>query len=94
MREIRTVGRKFSAEIEVYGVCKYHAAKEELENPLTVRYDGITEFEIVSGYDAEEIERDTDDESIDDYHEYLILHFENGETSTFRNSYVDMFRVR
>ena len=93
-KEVRTVGRAFSAEVEIYNVCKYNAPREELENPIVVRYDGITSWEIVSGYEAWEIERETDEASIDDYHEYLVLHFENGETSTFRNSYVDMFRVR
>ena len=29
----------------------------------------------------------------DEYNEYLILTFANGETSTFRNSHVDLFRI-
>ena len=93
-RDMRTIGRTFAAEIEVYSECKYTAPAEVIENPMIVRYEGIKKIEIVSGADAREIESLTDASGIDDYHEYLILYFENGETSTFRNSYVDMFRVR
>ena len=32
-------------------------------------------------------------DTVDEFEEYLILTFENGETSTFRNSHVDLFRI-
>jgi len=93
MREVRSIGRMFDAEIEIYSECKYTAALKTLEESKRVRYNGIVNWEIVSGEDAQEIESHTDDSCIDDLREYLVLHFENGETATFRNSYVDMFRV-
>ena len=89
MRDLRTIGKTFSAEIEVYEKCKY----ESPEDSKTIRYDNIKEWEIVSGEDAKTIESETDESCIDEYHEYLILHFEDGSTSTFRNSHVDMFRI-
>ena len=57
-----------------------------------VKYTGVKAWDIIEGgNEAEEIESLTDSNSIDENHEYLVLHFENGETATFRNSYVDMF---
>lgn len=94
MRELRTFGKKVDVEVEVYSECKYTASEEVFENSRRVTYTGLVNFEIVNGYDAHEIEDHTDGSCIDDYHEYLVLHFEDGETATFRNSYVDMFRVR
>lgn len=48
---------------------------------------------ICGGTTADKIENETDANSIDDNHEYLVLELESGETSTFRNSYVDVFVV-
>ena len=90
-RELRTIGRAFTAEIEVYPVCKYTAAMKDIEEPTTLRYE-VENWEIVTGEDAAEIEADMD--TVDDLHEYLVLHLTNGGTATFRNSYCDMFRVR
>jgi len=97
MKELRTFGRPAVVEIEVYSECKYVAAElghdEVFENSIKVNYS-IENWEIVTGEDAREIEAMTDEDGIDDNHEYLVLRLMDGETATFRNSYVDMFRVR
>lgn len=95
MKESRTYGRTVSVEVKVYGECKYSADEEVFKNSKKVRYDGVVGWDIVSGFEAfDEIERFTDASCIDYFHEYLVLHFEDGEAATFRNSFVDMFRVR
>lgn len=52
-------------------------------------YIGVTAWDIIEGgLEAEEIEQSG---LVDEHHEYLVLHFEDGSTATFRNSHVDMF---
>lgn len=53
----------------------------------------IEGFRIITGKEAMRIESETDESCIDPYHEYLELIFENGTTSTYRNSFVDLFRL-
>lgn len=79
--------------LDVYKECKYTANKEVFYNHKVVEYDNVIGFEVVTGEQAKEIEAHTDGSCIDDMHEYLVLYFENGETSTFRNSYVDLFAI-
>lgn len=77
--------------VDVHEVIRY---EDKSENIKTVEYTGCVGFEVVAGAKrVAEIEAETDCSCIDDYHEYLILHFANGETSTFRNSYVDLFAI-
>lgn len=81
--------------------------RKELKMRVSVKvYDGVkyeknskviakTEYEI-SSYEvkeipASEILREFDE--TDEYDEYLILTLKNGETATFRNSRVDLFRA-
>lgn len=90
MVERKTYGRPVNVVVEVYSKCKYNASEE---HPLTVQYSGLVSWDIVSGYEASLIEAETDESSIDDFHEYLVLHFEDSSEATFRNSYVDMFRI-
>ena len=94
MKDYRTYGKEVTVEVEVYGICKYNATcAEDLDNSKKVQYR-IIGWDIVNGEDARrEIEAHTDGTCIDDYHEYLVLHLVDGDTATFRNSYVDMFRV-
>ena len=56
-----------------------------------INYTGLKSYSIVDGEDAIEIESYTDESCIDENHEYLVLNFIDGSTSTFRNSHVDMF---
>lgn len=84
------VGNK-RVHLDICEECKYTASREAIENCKEVDYEEVDWFEVVSGAEAEEIEAQTDGSCIDDYHEYLVLHFGNGDTATFRNSYVDLF---
>ena len=76
------------AKIEIYDICKYNpesVVKHEVE------YNDVVKYEVKAIPD-EEILREFD--MVDDHGEYLILTFADGDTATFRNSYVDMFRMR
>ena len=88
---MKEFGRTRTVTLDVYDVCKYTAKTVEELNEKQIKYSGCIGFEVVSGKEAEIIESETDDSCIDDFHEYLVLYFENGETATFRNSYVDLF---
>ena len=78
-----------SVKVVVYDKCKYDLTSEKVAK---VEYYNIKGWDSVSDpMTVEKIEAETDE--IDEYHEYLIIALENGEISTFRNSYVDMFRV-
>lgn len=78
--------QKATVTLDITTGVKYEAdAGEE----TTVTYTGLTQWSIITGEDALEIEADIDE--IDEYHEYLVLEFNDGTTATFRNSHVDMF---
>lgn len=81
--------RKVEINLYIYKECKYD---EEVTEMKKVTYKGVIEWTIVEGgIEAQEIENETDASGIDEYHEYLILKFEDGSKATFRNSHVDMF---
>lgn len=76
-------------EIDVYDKPKYEADNKKVN---TVAYTNMTAWDLIQGgTEAEEIEAETDANSADPNHEYLVLHFNDGTTSTFRNSYVSMW---
>ena len=76
-------------KLEVYEECKYTmSADAEIRK---VNLNGVVGFEVASGERAKEIEAVTDGSCIDEYHEYLVLYFGDGNIATYRNSYVDMF---
>ena len=73
--------------IEVFHNTKY----EDAEPKTSAVYSGLIGWDIIEGgKEAEAIEAETDAASVDEYHEYLVLHFNDGTTATFRNSHVDM----
>ena len=75
--------------IQVYDKCKYG---EDAKVIRDVNITDIISIEVVE-IPANKILKETDGSCVDDYNEYLILTYDNGETSTFRNSYVDVFRI-
>ena len=89
MIQERTIGRPFTAEIEIYSENKYKASAEVFAASRRIIYDQIEKWAIISGEDAKEIEEQG---LVDDNHEYLVLYFTDGDSATFRNSYVDMWR--
>lgn len=74
-------------KIIIYDRYKYDRQSKAKER---LYFTGLTSWDSISGGDeAKKIEADTD--MIDDYHEYLILHFKDGTKRLFCNSYVDLF---
>lgn len=81
--------QKATIRLYVYDVDKY---TQDITEEKEVTYTGLIAWDIIEGgEEAEAIEAQTDANSADEHHEYLVLHFNNGETATFRNSHVDMF---
>ena len=78
-----------SVIVKVYNGVKYEAISKKVAE---VKYNNIRGYEVATGDRATEIGLETDDNSRDEYNEYLIIRLENGETATFCNSHVDMFR--
>lgn len=85
---------KAVVELHIFENCKYTNKKNELGEETVVKYAGVKSYSIIEcGKEAEAIESIVDASGVDPYHEYLVLHFENGTTATFRNSYVDMLLI-
>ena len=77
-------------KVKIYNVVKYNM---EAEKVAEVEYKNIKRFEVVTGERAMEIGNETDENSRDEYNEYLVITLEDGETSTFCNSHVDLFII-
>lgn len=74
-------------KVKVYDGVKYWDGTEKVAE---VEYD-IKDYEVKEISDEEIAAMGFD--TVDEFGEYLILTFENGETSTFCNSHVDLFRL-
>lgn len=72
--------------IKLYDKSKYEKDSKVI---YEVNMTGVTKIE-VKEIPKEEILKETDGSCVDDYNEYLIFTFEGGETSVYRNSYVDI----
>ena len=75
--------------LKLYDGVKYDVSNTKV---VEVSYNNIQGYEVVTGDRATEIGLETDENSRDEYNEYLIITLEDGETATFCNSHVDMFR--
>lgn len=78
-----------NVKVKIYDGVKYLPTSE---NVAEVEYE-IESFKVVTGDEATEIGLSTDESSRDEYNEYLVLTLTDGDTSTFRNSHVDLFRI-
>ena len=74
--------------VKVYNMSKYEAESVKVAE---TEYKNVSRYEVVEIADNQVYEMGYDE--TDEYGEYLILTHENGETSTFRNSHVDLFRA-
>lgn len=80
---------KAIVKVILFKATKYDAQSEKGSE---INYTGVSSWDIIEGGpEAEEIETETDGNYTDEHHEYLVLHFEDGRTATFRNSHVVMF---
>ena len=73
-------------EVEVYNQVKYERGAKVIHTNL---YKDVAKFEVVTeaqlGMDVSDMK--------DPYGEYLVLTMADGSTATYRNSYVDLFKV-
>ena len=79
-----------NVKVKLYAGVKYDLSNEKVGE---VVYKDIESFEVVTGEKATEIGSMTDNESKDEYNEYLVITFKDGQTATFCNSHVDLFRI-
>ena len=79
-----------NVKIKIYDGVKYNVESKKVAE---IEYDNIKGYEVVTGDKATEIGLETDKNSRDEFNEYLVVTLEDGETSTFCNSHVDMFRI-
>lgn len=73
--------------VKVYNMSKYNPDSVKVAE---VEYE-TAKIEVVEIPEAQIFEMGFDE--ADEYNEYLILTHSDGETSTFRNSHVDVFRA-
>ena len=67
-------------KVKIYNGVKYNKDSEKVAE---VEYKNIQGFEVVFGERATQIGLETDENSRDEFNEYLVITLEGGETSTF-----------
>lgn len=77
-------------KLKLYDGVKYNLENEKIAE---IEYNNIRGYKVVTGNKATQIGLETDENSRDEYNEYLIITLENGDKATFCNSHVDMFRI-
>lgn len=77
------LSRARNARLKIYDSSKYTRDSRKIME---------IEYKIVGWYVADESAVEDGDGSCEDsYGEYLVLYLEDGNTATFRNSFVDLF---
>ena len=79
-----------NVKVKIYNGVRYEATSMKVAE---VNYNNIRGYEVVTGDRATEIGNTTDEASRDKYNEYLVITLNDGETATFCNSNVDLFRI-
>lgn len=77
-----------NVRLKIYDGCKYTNICNKVKEVL---YTNIKGFEVVTGEKATKIGEETDENSRDEYNEYLLITLDDDSTSTFCNSHVDLF---
>lgn len=82
--------RNEKAKLKVYPECKYQYLGDAIEELFL---DGVSGFEVITGAEGKEIgaEMVCNVGAEDPFNDYLRIYFDNGETATYRNSFVDLF---
>ena len=75
-------------KVKVYNGSKYESSSEKVAE---VTYHNVKSARVVHLSDEEIYVQGFDE--VDPYGEYFILEHEDGETSTFRNTFVDAFKL-
>lgn len=79
-----------NVKVKVYDGFKYDESSKKVAE---VEYSNVVSYEILTGERAIQFGETTDEASRDEFNEYLVLHFADGEIAGFCNSHVDMFRL-
>lgn len=75
-------------KVKVYDGVKYEATSEKVNE---IVYNNVEKLEVKTVEDSEIFAQGFDE--TDPYKEYAEITFANGETATFRNSFVDIFKM-